>query len=131
MIWDFIRQQQIDQLKLGAYATGIDIKRSQMDHERLVQQVRALEVQIDRLTLALATVTELFCERNEITQEQLAEKIREIDLRDGKLDGKISRTENKQVKKCSSCQGVNNELRHTCLYCDKALPQNTISLPAE
>jgi hypothetical protein len=131
MYWDFIQQSQINSLKNRVLDASLDAKKSQIDHERMAQQVRALEVQIDRLTLALATVTELFCERNEVTQEQLAEKIREIDLRDGKLDGKISRTENKQVKKCSSCQGVNNELRHTCLYCDKALPQNTISLPAE
>jgi hypothetical protein len=131
MFWDLIQQSQINSLKFRALDASLDAKKSQMDQERLVQQVRTLEVQIDRLTLALATVTELFCERNEITQEQLALKVREIDLRDGKLDGRISRTENKQVKKCSSCQGVNNELRQTCLYCGKDLPHNTIPLPTE
>lgn len=131
MVWDFIQQSQINSLKFRALDASLDAKKAQMNQERLAQQVRSLEVQIDRLTLALATVTELFCERNEITQEQLAAKVREIDLRDGKLDGKISRSENKQVKKCTSCQGVNNELRHTCLYCGKDLPQSTVPMPVE
>ncbi len=131
MFWDLFQQSQIHQLQMEALDHNLSTRKVRIDHDRLTDKVHELERQIERLTLALATVTELFCERHEISNEELAAKVREIDLRDGNLDGRMSPSIQRLVKKCSSCKGINKEIRETCLYCDKTLPLESIPLPTE
>ena len=72
-----------------------------------------LEDRLDKLTLICQALWELLKERGEFTEEDLAVKIREIDLRDGKADGKIS----KQIKRCPKCDRVMSPRHQKCMYC--------------
>jgi hypothetical protein len=58
-----------------------------------------------------------------VTEAQIEATIRDIDLRDGKLDGKLDQPI--QVKRCEACDRVNGQNRHRCLYCGKALKQES------
>ncbi len=73
--------------------------------------IRAMRDQIDHLSLVSKAMCELLAEIG-FDQSMLEAKIREIDLRDGKLDGKLE-----QTKTCQDCSRV-LAMRHVrCLYC--------------
>ncbi|HVS70444.1 MAG TPA: hypothetical protein VHQ47_04230 [Phycisphaerae bacterium] len=78
----------------------------------------SLEARLNRLTLVCAAMWELLQEKTGITPEQLGDRIRQIDLRDGKLDGKIDRT----VRTCPACGRTIAPNHAKCMYCGKELP---------
>lgn len=80
---------------------------------------RNLETLIDRLdklTLVNMAVWSLVREQLELTEEQLAERVREIDLADGVEDGKVT----SQVAKCPQCGRVMSPRHKKCIYCGAA-----------
>lgn len=77
------------------------------------RQAEYLEDRLDRLTLVCQALWELLKERGELTEEDLATKIGEIDLRDDRADGKIS----KQIKHCPKCDRIMSPRHQKCMYC--------------
>ena len=77
------------------------------------EETRWLEDRLDRLTLACMALWELVEERTGLTEEDLYDKAQEIDLRDGKADGKVTKT----VLNCPKCQRVMSPKHKRCLYC--------------
>ena len=81
--------------------------------EQAKNDVRLLEDRLDRLSLVCRALWELLKDRTDLQEEDLVTKVREIDMRDGKEDGKMGRT----VKNCGKC-GRTMSARHSrCLYC--------------
>lgn len=112
MLWDLIQQSQIH-----------DVQSSSADAIRRTDQVRRdvdhTQATIDALALSCAAMWELLSERVGVTEQELMAKIEEIDLRDGKLDGKIANA----TQPCSGCGRANNAKRLRCLYCGTVLPR--------
>ena len=52
-------------------------------------------------------------EKTGLTEEELMERVKQIDLLDGKEDGRIT----PQVARCSNCGRVMNPRHTRCLYC--------------
>lgn len=77
------------------------------------REVRELHDRVDRLTLVCMALWELLKERGELSEQDLASKVSEIDLRDGRADGKVAR----QVKRCASCGRVMSPRHEACMYC--------------
>lgn len=80
------------------------------------RNVEALIDRLDKLTLVNMAVWSLVREQLELTEEQLAERVREIDLADGVEDGKVTL----QVAKCPKCGRVMSPRHKKCLYCGAA-----------
>ena len=80
------------------------------------RNVEALIDRLDKLTLVNMAVWSLVRERLELTEEQLAERVREIDLADGVEDGKVT----SQVAKCPKCGRVMSPRHKKCFYCGAA-----------
>ena len=72
-----------------------------------------VERRMERLSLACQAMWELLEERTDLTEAELLARMQEVDLRDGKADGKIGR----QVLECPSCGRKANTARAACLYC--------------
>jgi hypothetical protein len=70
---------------------------------------------VDKLTLASMALWETACEKLGVREEELLAKIREIDLRDGRLDGQVRTAE--QVSKCPACDRVMSKTHKKCIYC--------------
>lgn len=87
----------------------------------LERRIRQLESEVDSLTLILMSVWELVGKSNGFFMSDLNAKMKEIDLRDGKLDGRYSFG----LVKCSSCGRVLDERRKICVYCGGATTQQT------
>jgi hypothetical protein len=78
-----------------------------------LDKVTRLEISIDRLLLINRALWEIIQERFQLTEEILKDKVSEIDLRDGKLDGRLK----KGVKKCDRCNRMLNPRHKTCIFC--------------
>ena len=113
MLWDMIQQSQIH-----------DAQSSTADALRRTDQVRRevdrSQATIDALALSCAAMWELLSERLGVTEQELVAKIEEIDMRDGKLDGKIASAK----QQCPGCGRSNNSKRSRCLYCGTNLPRS-------
>lgn len=82
------------------------------------RDLAVLQRRVDFLTIASQALWELVRERLEMTDEQILERIQEVDLRDGKADGKISKT----VLSCPQCLRNNQSGQDHCIYCGTPLP---------
>lgn len=76
-------------------------------------QVAALEKQVDRLTLVCMAMWSLLQEKTGLTQQDLQNRIVEIDKMDGKEDGKLGRT----ADTCPQCQRALSAKYNQCMYC--------------
>lgn len=63
---------------------------------------------------------EMLREREEFTDQQLIDKILEVDLRDGKADGKMEQ----RIVDCPHCKAKTNSRRATCIMCGMELPKD-------
>jgi hypothetical protein len=76
--------------------------------------IHCLASDIERLLMVTEALWGILKERHGYTDEDLAERIQEIDLRDGQLDGRVAKGE---PKKCPNCERVLIGERPVCLYC--------------
>lgn len=79
----------------------------------LRSRVKELDDKVGRLALLNQALWELLKTRLQCTDQDLENLAREIDLRDGMEDGKISAI----AVTCPSCRRINNSRHAKCLYC--------------
>lgn len=111
MFWDLYQQAQINDVQDSA-------RRARDDTLSLRGEIRDLRRSLDSLTLTCAALWELLSDKSGLTEDELLAKMQEIDLRDGKLDGKMTRP----ASECPRCQRANNATRRNCMYCGEKLP---------
>lgn len=73
-----------------------------------------LRDRLDRLALVCMAMWELM-KASGLTEEQLQQKVKEIDLADGIADGRVSRTP--EIAHCSKCGHVMSRRHVRCIYC--------------
>jgi hypothetical protein len=81
--------------------------------ERAAREVQHFEERVDKLTLICMALWSLLQEKTDLTEEDLLERVRQIDLMDGKEDGKAK----KQIAKCPQCGRTMSPRHGRCLYC--------------
>ncbi|MGH2271508.1 hypothetical protein ACQ9LF_06890 [Anaerohalosphaeraceae bacterium U12dextr] len=72
-----------------------------------------LEEKVDHLALKCQALWELVKEQTQLTDMQIAERISEIDMRDGVADGKITQGR----RQCSDCGRAVGPGYTQCLFC--------------
>ena len=82
-------------------------------------EVDILLDRFDRLSLVTQAMWELIESSTDLKEGDLLSKIEEVDLRDGKLDGKVAAP----VADCPSCQRKSTRNHKICMYCGEALPK--------
>ena len=93
--------------------TTEEIRAVSAKNTALVSKVDYLEDDINRLTLITQALWELLQKKVGIEESELTDLIEEIDLRDGVLDGKIT----KKPQKCSKCKQSVSLKTNVCFYC--------------
>jgi len=76
-------------------------------------RARNLEARLEKLSLVCAAMWELLREKTGLTEEDLKVCVRQIDLVDGRADGKVAKT----VSRCAKCDRVMSARHTRCLYC--------------
>lgn len=87
-------------------------------------QVDKMQADLDRLMLCTQALWEILKEEHGYTEEQLIKRITEIDMQDGKLDGKVAP---QGPVSCPQCARINRRNRAACLYCGNPLPCDPFS----
>lgn len=106
MFFDIYQQHRIN-----AVSTGLD--HAKQKNKRIETEMHGMRRQLDRVTMACQGMWELIRENSDITEEMLAQRIHEIDLRDGVADGKMS----PQVVSCAACGRKTSARRGFCIMC--------------
>lgn len=112
---DFIDIKQ--HVRLREHAKKLDSAKRAADGT--AGRVEDLTETVERLKLACKAMWELVREHTPLTDEDLMARVREIDLRDGRLDGRAGGA----PRACPDCERPNGGGRSACLYCGAALPE--------
>lgn len=107
-IWDFLQDSNAGRTRAAVQ----DTQAKSVDLERRIKQ---LEAEVDSLTLVSMAMWELLGKSNGFFLKDLEAKMQEIDLRDGKLDGKVR----SGPVQCANCERMLDERRKTCIYCGR------------
>ena len=119
LFWELYQQSRIHRAEDAATEAGVRATRRAAD---VGDRVNAIQEDMDRLMLVVAGLMQILSERLDISDEQIEAAVRDIDLRDGKLDGRQTLS----PRTCPSC-GRPNGFRHKrCLYCGDELPDRSI-----
>ena len=116
LIFDLFQNQRIRNVQ-------IDASESRRKATSAVQSADELRLQVERLTLICHSLWELLSESTGATDAQLLAKVREIDLRDGKSDGKIAARANS----CASCGRTFGSQHQACIYCGELVRKSPLS----
>ena len=77
--------------------------------------IRDLEHQVQRLSLLSQAMWEILRDKTKLTDADLENMARDIDLRDGMEDEKIST----HPVRCPACKRVSNSKHYKCIYCSQ------------
>jgi hypothetical protein len=72
----------------------------------------------EKLLLIRQAMWSLMIERTSLTEKDLIERVTQIDLQDGRLDGKVT----KPIVNCSKCKGTISPKFNRCLWCGEPVP---------
>jgi hypothetical protein len=90
--------------------------------EKLTEEFRRLERRTDRLALLCQSLWELLRENSGLTENDLIQRMQQIDMRDGVADGRMTPV----AVVCPSCNRRSNSRRDECVYCGARLPGRNI-----
>lgn len=106
LLFDLYQQRRINDVEETAQASG----RKATDFQ---ERVRLLEDSVARLALVNAAMWSLLKDRTGLTDAALTARVRDIDLRDGVEDGKIT----PDVQTCAKCGRTLAPRLRRCIYC--------------
>ena len=87
---------------------------AQADARAARDATEALRADVERLLIITEALWTLLKEKHGYSDEELYRQVEEIDLRDGKLDGKVARS---APLKCPRCNRTLMGNRPACIYC--------------
>lgn len=94
----------------GAFPVGGEIARRARTPSR---KTRELEGRVDQLTLVCMAMWSILKEKAGVTEKELLARVEQIDLADGKADGKMT----VGIVKCTACGRTLGRRHRKCLYC--------------
>ena len=106
LLFDLYQQRRINEVEETAQDSG----RKASDFQ---ERVRMLEESVARLALVNAAMWSLLKDRTGLTDAALTARIRDIDLRDGVEDGKLTPV----VQTCAQCGRTLAPRHRRCIYC--------------
>jgi len=84
-------------------------------------QTELTRFDIEKLYMITEALWEVLKHQHGYTDDQLVQMIQDIDLRDGKLDGKVAKSGDKKI--CPNCSRTIIRRQARCLYCGAPAPQ--------
>lgn len=117
MIWDLIQQIQIATTESKVDSAALAAEDASRNTRLLQDRVKRLEDRVDRISLATMAIAEILRDRLGVTQEEIESRVREIDQRDRKQDGRLLISPDE----CPKCHHTNAAHRKTCFYCGEEM----------
>lgn len=119
-MWDVFQQRQIN-----AADTAAQNARETADRvgDKLHREIQRLDGKIEGLALVCEALWELLRENTQLTNADIRNKIHEIDIRDGRADGRITG----QPYDCRSCHRPVHTNHSRCIWCGVELVDGPVS----
>jgi hypothetical protein len=89
------------------------------------EALKRLEDQLAKVLLINEALWEIIREKHSLKDENLIEKIKEIDMRDGVADGK---NQAREAPSCPSCGRNSSRRNRNCMYCGAELSSSIFSV---
>lgn len=86
--------------------------------ERALSETQAVRADIERLLMICEALWGMLKEQHGYADEELFRRVMEIDLSDGRADGRVAPS---APGRCPSCNHVVSKRRPVCLYCGRAM----------
>jgi hypothetical protein len=118
-LWDIFQQHQISSATSTAESAQREVTRTDL---RLHSEVQRLESKIDALALVCQSLIELLRDQGGISESEIQAKISEIDLRDGRRDGRISG----RPTACPQCHRPAHTRQRVCMYCGTTIAEGML-----
>ncbi len=83
--------------------------------------VHLLEAEVERLLILCEAMWSFIKEKHGVGEEDLLERIESVDLKDGRLDGRVAA---EPPVECPHCGRTLQKKRTVCLYCGEAVPSD-------
>jgi hypothetical protein len=87
-------------------------------------RINVLEANLAKALLISETLWEFIKENHDLTDEQLRQKVYEVDMRDGTLDGKNQR----KAVECPNCRHMVSPRHPACLYCGQVIDDSIFTM---
>lgn len=112
----------------GGYGFGSRIAREEAaDAKRAARHAQSdaseLDGRLERLAMTCEALWTILRDKLGVTDEELLDRITQLDLSDGKLDGKVKRT----AVSCPKCGRTIARRFPTCMYCGQAVMHDAFS----
>ena len=89
---------------------------ARMEAQRARMGTAELEARLEKLMIVTEALWCFIRERHQLTDADLVKMVRKIDLKDGRLDGRVAKS---PPAKCPSCGGTVQASARKCIYCGK------------
>jgi hypothetical protein len=99
-------------------AAQSDASAAQADARDARAEAEVLRQDVNRLLMITEALWTLLKKQHGYSENTLTDLVNEIDLRDGRLDGKVAKA---SPTACPGCGKMNSPKRIQCIYCGKPL----------
>ncbi|HEV8378141.1 MAG TPA: hypothetical protein VGP99_04775 [Tepidisphaeraceae bacterium] len=107
LFWELNQQRRIGEAQ--ADARNSEARARDLDH-----QVELLQQAIEKLALVNAAMWSLLQQKAGLKDEELANRMQQIDMQDGVADGRISP---QRAMACAKCHRPLSRTHERCMYC--------------
>lgn len=112
LVWELFQMKYMMDTKTEVRTRAREVEGKTIDFRH---DIKLMQEQIERLGLINRALWMYIQESQNLTEDDLLEKIKEADLMDGLEDGKVK---HKTVLKCNSCGHVVSKRHRRCIYCN-------------
>ena len=98
-------------------AAAINAAEAVGDARRARTATESLDARLDRMTLAFEAMWTLVRDKLQVSDEDFATRMNDLDLSDGRLDGKVR----KGAVSCPKCGRTISRRLPRCIYCSQAI----------
>lgn len=113
-LWDVFNHYEATRANRKSDETSLKLETAKSN---IGDEISRVHERVDHLALLCRAMFELLQERTDIKDADLAKKMEEIDLRDGRRDGKMGSA----ITKCPDCGRTVSPKFRKCLYCGRAV----------
>jgi hypothetical protein len=122
-MWDVFQQSQISSASVTADNAADKANRTS---EKLHHEIRRLDSKIEGLALVCEALWELLREHSNLTDADVRTKMHEIDIRDGRADGRMTG----QPYDCPTCNRPVHTTHSRCIWCNTELNTTSVAKTA-
>jgi hypothetical protein len=97
----------------------LGLRGQQVSDGQAEKRIARLEDELGRVLLFTHSLLKVLVEKEIFTQEEFEDAWDELDMEDGKADGKM--TESIEPWQCPKCEAMNSSDRTACMFCEEPL----------